>query len=106
VTQVAASKIIRDGLVSRIPADQIRPVTSLPEHLAFMGAKFVEERDELAAADYQDTAEYADMLQVLMDTAALAGVSWPAVEAARLAKLQERGGFLGGSIYTPPVHSS
>lgn len=96
------SKIIRDGLVGRIPADQIRTVASRQEHLDALAAKLTEERNELAAAAYADPEEFADILQVLIDLASIAGVSWDAIEDARKTKLSGRGGFVGGHIYTPP----
>jgi predicted house-cleaning noncanonical NTP pyrophosphatase (MazG superfamily) len=96
-----AEKIIRDALVARIPADQIRRVDSREEHLSLLSAKTLEERDEIVAANFDDATEYADLLQVIMDKASVAGVAWNEIERARLAKLQERGGFLGGFVYNP-----
>ncbi|QAY80123.1 hypothetical protein [Sphingosinicella sp. BN140058] len=94
-----ARKLVRDRLATRIPMDQLRFVKNTDEHLALLREKLCEEGDEIAASSYADPVEYADALQTLMDMAETAGIPWETIEQARLGKLADRGGFLGGLVY-------
>lgn len=56
-------------------------------------AKLLEECGEVVKAP-EDIYEYADVLQVLMDMAALNNIGWDLVIEAQKTKHQKRGGFL------------
>lgn len=97
-----AEKLVRDLLDRRIPADQLR-IEQDPELVRdALKAKFAEESGELAATDYSDVGEFADVIEVLQALAAQRGITSQQIEEARLAKLVERGGFQRGLIYCPP----
>ena len=89
-------KLIRDKLEPKGPVT-CRPVPSVAIHVALLVAKLHEEVGEVAD-NLTDASEYADVLQALMDLAALAGVSWKDVETETWWKLEERGGFAGGKV--------
>ena len=64
------------------------------EFAAELRRKLVEEAAEAAAAEPQALAEeLADVLEVVMALAATSGLTMSQVEARRLAKRAERGGF-------------
>lgn len=94
-------KLVRDLLDRRIPPDEIRLETD-PDRLASaLQAKLGEETDELARSGYRDLEEFADVLEVLLALAGRAGFSAADVEARRLAKRAEKGGFERGLMYQP-----
>jgi predicted house-cleaning noncanonical NTP pyrophosphatase (MazG superfamily) len=60
--------------------------------------KVREEVDEVAAEGGARAEELADVLEVLRALAAQVGLSWADVEARRVRKLGERGGFTEGWV--------
>ena len=73
------------------------------EFAAALRAKLVEEAAEAVAASADDLAgELVDVLEVLQALAAVSGLTMDQVEAARLAKRAERGGF-DGRVYNAAV---
>lgn len=89
-------KLIRDKLEPSGPVT-CRPVPSVAIHAALLVAKMHEEVGEVAD-HLTDASEYADVLQALMDLAALCGVTWRSVELEQALKHNERGGFSGGKV--------
>lgn len=88
-------KLIRDRLGEQ--RDDTRPANSREgRHLALC-LKLHEEAGEIAECAV-DPAEYADLLQVMLDLAELNGVPWADIEAAFRTKRIERGGFRRGMI--------
>ncbi|MDO8899960.1 MAG: nucleoside triphosphate pyrophosphohydrolase [Phenylobacterium sp.] len=99
-------KLIRDGL-PQMMRDQGLTVFCHPledaDFLAALKAKLVEEAQEAARAAPADLLEeLADVSEVMGALIAAAGLSAEAVEAARLAKRRQRGGF-DGRIYNRAV---
>lgn len=99
-------KLIRDGL-PQMMRDQGLTVfchrLGDAEFLAALKAKLLEEAEEVAVATDDDLLEeLADVSEVLMALTAAAGLSPEAVEAARLAKRAQRGGF-DGRVYNRAV---
>lgn len=92
-------KLIRDRLVSRIPAGELR-IADPSELPSLLARKLDEEVSELAASAYSDILEYADVLEVLMSLAERHGVSWKDVLAARQRKVDERGSFQDGLVWS------
>lgn len=88
-------KLIRDRLSPSGPGVTIETVTR-PMHVALLIAKLHEESEEIADSHCMNVEEYADVLQVLRDLAALHGIDWRQVAEARAAKARLRGGFLAG----------
>ncbi len=89
-------KLIRDKLSVR-DGDDVKPANSLQGNHILLVAKLHEESQKIAR-DATNPEEYADLLQVMMDLAHLNGVPWDFVEAARLNKLEEKGGFSRGLV--------
>ena len=92
-------KLIRDLLAQRIPVDQLRIETDPSKVAAALSEKLDEEIVELRASDFGDVGEYADVIEVLYAMAARKGISIHTIEATRLAKLRERGGFESGLMF-------
>jgi predicted house-cleaning noncanonical NTP pyrophosphatase (MazG superfamily) len=93
-------KLVRDKLSQVIPAQELRKETD-PQVLArFLRLKFNEEYQELKDSDYNDINEFADCIEVLLALAKQVGYSQEAVEEARQRKLQEKGGFEDGLIWS------
>ena len=91
-------KLIRDKLEPLGPVT-CRPAPSVAIHAALLVAKLHEEVGEVAD-NLTNAGEYADVLQALMDLAALAGVPWKQVGTELAWKFEERGGFAGGKVMT------
>ena len=75
------------------------------EYLAELKRKLVEEASEAAAAEPDSLVEeLADVLEVLIALAEASGTDLASVEASRLAKHAERGGF-SGRVYNAYVEA-
>jgi len=74
-----------NDVVRRVDKDTFR---------ALLAAKLHEEAAEINDAPF-DVNEYADLKQVWMDLAALNGLTEAEIEAARIIKYAECGGFRG-----------
>lgn len=94
-------KVVRDGLVDRIPAKALRKPVDEVEAMSMLHRKIGEESDEIRGSAYADPKEYADCLEVLMALAGRMGIDWKTVEACRIAKLAAVGGFESVLIYDP-----
>lgn len=96
-------KLVRD-LVETRPGESATALKLLPAvHLALVVGKLHEEVEELARDGCRSAEEYADVLQLVYDLAALNGVSLERIENKRLDKLEALGGFTGGRfVYRSP----
>ena len=70
---------------------QFRKSTFQPNFWNRLGAKVFEEWKEFWETPNEE--EMADCLQVLQDTAAVFGIEWQKVKAARSAKAEDKGSF-------------
>ncbi|MDP1642461.1 MAG: nucleoside triphosphate pyrophosphohydrolase [Phenylobacterium sp.] len=99
-------KLIRDGLPPMMREQGLTVFCHRlgdAEFLTALKAKLLEEAEEVAVATADDLLEeLADVSEVLMALIAAAGLSPEAVEAARLAKRAQRGGF-EGRVYNRAV---
>ena len=68
------------------------------EYYCFLQDKLHEELTELADSKFKDVDEYADVIEVLITLAEYHGVSKVDIEARRIEKLYERGGFKKGLV--------
>ena len=90
-------KLVRDKIPSIIEASGKTAVTDkiLPENMqAALDRKFQEEVKEYLES--HSVEEMADVLEVLHGIAFHTGIGWNQVEAERLRKKEERGGFEEG----------
>ncbi len=96
----AGGKLVRDRIPEIIRESGRQPVVRrlAPHELRpALLAKLAEESTELAAATGDEVVgELADVLEVLRALAAVAGMSWSAVEAEARAKAEDRGAFREG----------
>ena len=92
-------KLVRDR-VSEVDTSEgitYRQVRDRAEHVKLLREKMGEEAVEYLVTP--SLAELVDAAQALRNLAAVdLGVTWEEVEAARIAKYQERGGFLQGTV--------
>jgi len=93
-------KLIRDRLPAIMQADGLTTferALPLPDFQAALAAKLMEEAREAAAAESRAdlVEELADLAEVVMALAAAHGIEPEEIEAKRLAKRAERGGFDG-----------
>jgi predicted house-cleaning noncanonical NTP pyrophosphatase (MazG superfamily) len=99
-------KLIRDHLPQMMEDQGLSVFCHRLDDAAFVAAlkaKLVEEAQEAATAGTEHLLEeLADVSEVLLTLIAAAGLSPEAVEAARLAKRAQRGGF-DGRIYNLAV---
>lgn len=90
-------KLIRDGLPQMMRDQGLSVFCHRLDDAAFLAAlkaKLVEEAQEAAAAGADNLVEeLADVSEVMVALIAAAGLTPEAVEAARLAKRAQRGGF-------------
>lgn len=101
---MSRTKLVRDLLSDRIPAVQLSRCD--PEDLnKLLVAKLDEEIQELGETGFSDPAEFGDVIEVLLALAAQAGVSPADIEAARISKLDERGGFALGLVWNPDIEA-
>lgn len=90
-------KLIRDRMVTS-QGGRVQAANSLAgKHLALV-AKLHEETEEIAK-DATDPAEYADLLETMLELARINRVPWPEIETAMAKKRRERGGFRVGRIW-------
>jgi len=90
------AKLIRDKLGGHA-GSVVRPVNSMPGKQLALVSKLHEEAEEIAECA-TDPAEYADMIEVLIELARINGVSWEEIERTAIEKREERGGFRRGLI--------
>lgn len=92
-------KLIRDGLPAMMRAQGLEVFDHRMDDAAYRRAlrhKLVEEAQEVEAASAGELVEeLADVLEVVMALAAAEGFDMAQIEAARLAKRAQRGGFDG-----------
>lgn len=92
-------KLIRDGMPQMIGEQGLRVVCNRLDDAGFLAAlkaKLIEEAQEVSAAHPEELLEeLADVSEVMQALIGAAGFSSEAVEAARLAKRAQRGGFDG-----------
>jgi predicted house-cleaning noncanonical NTP pyrophosphatase (MazG superfamily) len=96
-------KLIRDKLAERIPNAELRREAGPEQEFVFLSAKLHEEVAELHDSRFEDPAEYADVIEVLYALAARKGLSQADIEAVRLKKLEDKGGFTDGLIWKKPA---
>lgn len=88
------SKLVRDKIPEIIIKNGQQPLTHIAdpkEYYAALTAKLSEEVSEFVAA--QNKEELADVLEVLLAICQYHSFSWKEIEAVRLQKYKERGGF-------------
>lgn len=91
-------KLVRNKIPEIIRADGQEPVTRVldeTEYITELGKKAIEEATEVAQAEEPDKilAELADLEEVKLALLRAIGRTPAELEAVRLKKLQERGGF-------------
>jgi len=91
-------KLIRDRMVDAIP-EKDRRVASEDEVEALLPEALQEAVDKLLETGGQDIEGYADVLELLHTIAERRGYSPEEIEAARLKKHEEQGGFQDGVIW-------
>ena len=101
----AGGKLVRDGLAARIPPGQLREAGPA-ELQRRLEDKLDEECRELRDSAFGDIGEFADVMEVLLELGRRAGFSPAAIEAARAAKLQARGGFRQGLVWAAADEAS
>ncbi|MBR1710533.1 MAG: nucleoside triphosphate pyrophosphohydrolase [Clostridia bacterium] len=97
MSSIHYDKLVRDKIPDVIRASGKEPVSDLlskEEMLPTLGRKLQEEVTEYLES--RDIEEIADVLEVLHGIAYHMGISWDDVEATRLQKRNERGGFENG----------
>ena len=99
---MATEKLIRDKLEERVLAGNVRKETDSHRLLALLNARLDQDLAELRAAAQPNAADFADICELLLALAAHLGISPDQIEAARLARREERGGFDSGLVWTPP----
>jgi predicted house-cleaning noncanonical NTP pyrophosphatase (MazG superfamily) len=102
-------KLIRDGVPAMMRAQGLRVFErqlDADDFIAELKRKLVEEAAEAAASSSLDELleELADLQEVIMALTGATGSSMAAVEAIRLAKSSERGGF-AARIYNAAVEA-
>lgn len=91
-------KLIRDFYASVIEEEKLSlcPNEHLPQMLM---KKLTEEIKELAATEWKDIEEYADVMEVLYALARVhANVTPEQLDKVRLMKLEQKGGFENGLL--------
>lgn len=97
------NKLVRDKLVDEFERMHqkatYRPM-SRADHIHALTQKIIEEANEVAATQSKSDliSEIADLQQALNDLKVLSDVTDVQVESAQQAKLDKKGGFLGGSF--------
>ncbi len=97
MSSVYYHKLVRDRIPEVIRKAGKEPVTDIIPRESMMqalGDKLQEEVQEYLEA--RNVEEMADILEVLHGIAHHMGVSWDEIEAARICKYEERGGFEEG----------
>ncbi len=96
-------KLVRDKIPDIIRSKGEEPVTRIADELEYdqkLREKLVEEVEEFLRDN--NTAELADILEVVYALAGRLGTSREEVEQLRKQKAEERGGFEEGIILTMP----
>ena len=108
VLRFRVEKLIRDGLPQIMRGQGLRVferVLDDAEYLAELKRKLVEEAAEAASADADSLVEeLADVVEVVIALAQAGGASLEDIEAKRLTKRAERGGF-EGRVYNASVEA-
>lgn len=104
------NKLVRDGILTIIEQDGLRyhaKTLEQQEHLHHIQQKLLEEVQELSATTTPKEAveELADILELIHAALARYETSFDELEAVRLTKKQQRGGFEQG-IYLIDVEDS
>lgn len=97
MAKIVYNKLVRDKIPSIILADSKTPVTRIlndEEYKRALLEKLVEEAKELLES-YADLGERADVAEVLKALDGVFAFDERAVESARVAKAEKRGGFEG-----------
>ncbi len=89
-------KMIRDKLEPTVGA--VRPVNSLPGRQLALIAKLHEEVEGIAK-DATDPAEYAELLEAMMELMRINKVPWGKVEQAFRERRADQGGLRKGQIW-------
>ena len=97
-----AEKLIRDKLEERVLAGALRNETDPARIMSLLDARLDQDIESLRQSGPGEAMDYADILEVLFARAAREGISREHVEAARLKRLEERGGFDSALVWTPP----
>lgn len=87
------NKLIRDKLVDIFEPERTYVVTDKETQFEYLEAKLVEELNELTDSHYNDTEEFADVLEVLESIAHFKDLKWDDILKRKQDKLQMRGGF-------------
>jgi predicted house-cleaning noncanonical NTP pyrophosphatase (MazG superfamily) len=97
--QERSGKLVRDGIPDIIRANGGNPRTFIlldDDYTTSLRSKLLEEVEELLSAPAEKrTEEVADLVEVLHTMVDDFGLDWEMVEAERLRKRHERGGFEG-----------
>lgn len=105
-----SARLVRDKMKdvpwrSEVDAKRwLRPVRNKWEHLQLLTRKGLEEYGEAMTAENENEAreELADLLEVLMGVAHLAGTSWESIVETADAKRESFGGFTEGLVWDTP----
>jgi predicted house-cleaning noncanonical NTP pyrophosphatase (MazG superfamily) len=97
-----AEKLIRDKLEERVLAGALRNETDPARIMSLLDARLDQDIDSLRQSGPGEPADYADILEVLFARAAREGISRDQIEAARLERLEQRGGFDSFLVWAPP----
>lgn len=97
-------KLVRDRIEQAFTrkldkGDTLAPANTLAGKRMLLQQKLHEESAEIAN-NPDDPAEYADLLEVMLELAKTNGVSWNSIEKAVLQKREERGGFQRAMVLT------
>jgi predicted house-cleaning noncanonical NTP pyrophosphatase (MazG superfamily) len=97
-------KLVRDHIERAFTrqlneGDTLAPCNTLAGKRMLLQQKLHEESAEIAD-NPGDPAEYADLLEVMLELAKTNGVPWAEIEKAVLEKREERGGFRRGMVLT------
>jgi predicted house-cleaning noncanonical NTP pyrophosphatase (MazG superfamily) len=85
-------KLIRDKYEDLIPSEKLEKVDNVTA-LKLSIEKITEELNELEEENYNDVFEYADVIEVLYNTARLQGISEKQINDAIKYKNNQRGSF-------------
>lgn len=91
---VMYEKLVRDGIPEVIARDGFTPVTRTVTGNALRDSLHAKLSEEAAGFQQEPSAEeLADILEVLRALSGAYGIDWAEVEAFRMSKRAERGGF-------------
>ena len=99
---MAAEKLIRDRLEERVLAGGLRNEADPARIATLLDARLDQDVADLRATERAEAGDYANIFEVLLARAAREGISREQIEAARWARLEERGGFDSGLVWRPP----